>query len=68
MNNELSTETDDELLTSYLDRELSSDDRLQLEQRLVDDSSLRQRLAEMRRAWDLLDAVFLREHLAYLHG
>ncbi len=51
------TELDDELLTSYLDQELASDERLSLEKRLVDDEPLRIRLAEMRRAWDLLDEL-----------
>jgi hypothetical protein len=50
-------ELDDELLTSYLDQELASEERLALEKRLVDDEPLRIRLAEMRRAWDLLDEL-----------
>jgi hypothetical protein len=50
-------EADDELLSSYLDQELSPDERRALEKRLVDDDKLRSRLAEMRRAWDLLDEL-----------
>lgn len=51
------SEADDELLTSYLDQELSPDERASFERRLVDDEPLRQRLAEMRRAWDMLDEL-----------
>ncbi len=51
------TEADDELLTSYLDQELSPEERGSFERRLVDDEPLRKRLAEMRRAWDLLDEL-----------
>jgi hypothetical protein len=50
-------EIEDELLTSYLDQELSIDERVSLEKRLVDEEPLRKRLAEMRRAWDLLDEL-----------
>jgi hypothetical protein len=50
-------EIEDELLTSYLDQELSTEERTTLEKRLVDDEPLRNRLAEMRRAWDLLDEL-----------
>lgn len=45
----------DEQLTSYLDGELSSSESSRLEQKLVHDESLRLRLAELRRAYDLLD-------------
>jgi uncharacterized protein YhaN len=48
---------DDELLTSYLDGELDSVERSQLQQRLMDDAKLRNRLAELQRAWDLLDEL-----------
>jgi hypothetical protein len=48
-------DADDELLTSYLDQELTPEERSQLERRLVDDAALRERLAGMRRAWELLD-------------
>lgn len=45
----------DELLTSYLDGELPPDDQKILELRLVKELGLRQRLAELRQAYDLLD-------------
>ncbi|XZE36770.1 hypothetical protein SH501x_002354 [Pirellulaceae bacterium SH501] len=45
----------DEQLTAYLDGELSSVESNRLEQKLVHDESLRLRLAELRRAYDLLD-------------
>jgi hypothetical protein len=45
----------DEQLTAYLDGELSAIESNQLEQKLVHDESLRLRLAELRRAYDLLD-------------
>jgi hypothetical protein len=48
-------DADDELLTSYLDQELTADERAQFERRLVDEEGLRTRLAELRRAWELLD-------------
>jgi hypothetical protein len=51
------SEADDELLTSYLDQELTPAERRDFERRLVNDERLRQRLAEMRRAWDLLDEL-----------
>lgn len=58
MTRQISTEeidADDELLTSYLDQELTPEERSQFERRLVDEEELRLRLAEMRRAWELLD-------------
>ncbi|XZE43346.1 hypothetical protein SH467x_002904 [Pirellulaceae bacterium SH467] len=45
----------DEQLTAYLDGELSALESSQLEQKLVHHESLRLRLAELRRAYDLLD-------------
>jgi hypothetical protein len=47
----------DEELTAYLDGELSAEDSAALEGRLVGQESLRMRLAELRRAYDLLDEL-----------
>jgi hypothetical protein len=46
---------DDDLLTAYLDNELSEPEMEQLRARLVQDDELRKRLAELQRTWDLLD-------------
>lgn len=53
--NEAELEKLDEELTAYLDGELSPNAAADLEARLVQDESLRQRLAELRKAYDLLD-------------
>lgn len=45
----------DERLVAYLDGELPADDRDQLEQELIDDADLRQRLQELQQGWDWLD-------------
>ncbi len=50
-------ETVDEQLTAYLDGELSPTDAAALEKSLVDDERLRLRLAELRKAYDLLDEI-----------
>ena len=47
----------DEQLTAYLDGELSSDESKDLEQRLIDDETLRMRLAELRKSYELLDEL-----------
>ncbi|MBU6174842.1 MAG: hypothetical protein KGQ60_13615 [Planctomycetes bacterium] len=47
----------DEQLTAYLDGELSASDATALEKRLVDEESLRLRLAELRKAYELLDEL-----------
>jgi len=47
----------DEELTAYLDGELPAVQSTSLEQRLVDDARLRQRLAELRQAYDMLDEL-----------
>ena len=47
----------DEQLTAYLDGELSAQEAASIENRLVDDSGLRVRLAELRKAYDLLDEL-----------
>ena len=48
---------DDELLVAYLDGELDSEMRSDLEQRLMDDASLRSRLQTLQRGWDWLDEL-----------
>lgn len=45
----------DEELTAYLDGELPASNAADLERRLVDDLPLRNRLASLRKAYDLLD-------------
>jgi hypothetical protein len=47
----------DEELTAYLDGELTTPESAALEQRLVDEEALRKRLAELRKAYDLLDEL-----------
>lgn len=46
---------DDELLVSYLDGELSREEEADLQNRLVDSDSLRNRLRTLQTGWDLLD-------------
>ncbi len=50
-------ESGDEQLTAYLDGELSAEEASRIENRLVDDEGLRVRLAELRKAYDLLDEL-----------
>ena len=47
----------DELLTAYLDGELSPAESSVLEGRLVNEAALRTRLAELRKTYDLLDEI-----------
>lgn len=47
----------DELLTAYLDGELSPAESAMLEDRLVNEVSLRTRLGELRKTYDLLDEI-----------
>jgi len=54
MTNSSLTEADEELLSAYLDQELTQPERLELERRLVVESDLRQQLAELRKACDML--------------
>ena len=51
------TNTADELLVAYLDGELAADEQVRVERRLADDPEFRARLAQLQRAWDLLDAL-----------
>jgi hypothetical protein len=52
---EIQTDKIDEELTAYLDGELSPELSADLERKLVDDESLRKRLADLRKAYDMLD-------------
>jgi anti-sigma factor RsiW len=47
----------DEELVSYLDGELSPEAAQQVERRLAEDAGYRARLAQLQRAWDLLDSL-----------
>jgi anti-sigma factor RsiW len=47
----------DEELVSYLDGELDASGAARVERRLADDASYRARLAQLQRAWDLLDTL-----------
>ena len=44
-------------LVAYLDGELSSNDRSQIEDRLARDNEYRQELAQLQKTWDMLDAL-----------
>jgi len=48
---------DDELVTAYLDGELTQDEVATFESRLSGDSQLRKRLQQQQRSWDLLDQL-----------
>jgi len=48
---------DDELLVAYLDGELDGEMRATVEQRLLDDDTLRSRLQSLQRGWDWLDEL-----------
>ncbi len=48
---------DDESLVAYLDGELQPQERSQLEQRLLEDESLRVRLQELQQSWDWLEQL-----------
>lgn len=54
----------DEVLTAYLDDELSPAEREEVEARLSRDVEFRRQLSQMQRAWDLLDAL-PREELSF---
>ncbi len=47
----------EEELVAYLDGELADSDRARIERRLADDLPFRQRLAQLEKAWDLLDLL-----------
>ena len=46
-----------ELLVAYLDGELDSQQTVDIERRLADDLTLRQRLHELQKTWDVLDCL-----------
>jgi anti-sigma factor RsiW len=47
----------DEELVAYLDGELDPSGAARVERRLADDAAYRSRLAQLQRAWDLLDTL-----------
>ena len=53
---ELPLNADDEGLVAYLDGELDHQQRAEMEDRLVNDQRLRNRLTHLQSAWDMLDA------------
>lgn len=50
-------EVDSELLTAYLDGELSESETIAVEKRLATDSEFRTQMQDMQNAWDMLDAL-----------
>lgn len=54
---EMPVDRDDEQLVAYLDGELSGKERAELEDRLIDEESLRLRLQGLQRGWDMLDVL-----------
>ncbi len=50
-------ELDSELLTAYLDGELSESETIAVERRLASDSGFRSQMQDMQNAWDMLDAL-----------
>lgn len=48
---------DDELLTSYLDGELSDEQRIEVEARLANEAEFRANLHRLQRTWDILDEL-----------
>lgn len=55
MTGEAIPESDEELLSAYLDGELGSDQRREFQLRLANEPMLRERLVTYQQAWDLLD-------------
>lgn len=49
--------TIDEELVAYLDGELDASGAARVERRLADDATYRARLAQLQRAWDMLDTL-----------
>lgn len=47
----------EEELVAYLDGELPDVDRARIEKRLADDASCQRKLAQLQKAWDLLDML-----------
>ncbi|MBB3210327.1 hypothetical protein FHS27_006174 [Rhodopirellula rubra] len=48
-------DSDDELLVAYLDGELAREERDAVENRLIGEEPLRQRLQDLQRSWDMLE-------------
>ncbi len=55
VSDETPLDPDDELLVAYLDGELNRKDQAELENRLLEEEGLRQRLRQLQTGWDLLD-------------
>lgn len=51
------TDSDDELLTSYLDGELSDERQQEVEKRLSEEPKFRDKLHGLQSAWDMLDEL-----------
>ncbi|MDR2346455.1 MAG: hypothetical protein LBE18_10340 [Planctomycetaceae bacterium] len=51
------TRTDEEILIEYLDGELSTESRLEVEEQLVREPEMREVLAQLQRDWDSLDLL-----------
>ena len=56
-NTPATTATIDEELVAYLDGELDASGAARIERRLADDAAYRARLAQLERAWDMLDTL-----------
>ncbi|QEG24731.1 anti-sigma factor family protein [Mariniblastus fucicola] len=52
-----SEEIDSELLTAYLDGELSDADCIGVEKRLAEDPGFHRKMCELQNAWDMLDSL-----------
>ena len=57
LDDEAPLDQESELLVAYLDNELSPPERSQLEDRLVEESGLRNRLSELEAGWSLLTEI-----------
>ena len=57
LTDERPVDPEDESLVAYLDGELEPDERSRLEQRLLDEPSLRGRLQQLQRSWDWLEEL-----------
>ncbi|TWU49764.1 anti-sigma factor family protein [Rubripirellula reticaptiva] len=57
ISDETPLDPDDELLVAYLDGELERSERTEVENRLLDDETLRVRLQQLQSGWDLLEEL-----------
>jgi len=48
---------DEELISAYLDDELSPEEAARVSRRLMEDPAYQQRLGQLQKAWDLLDTL-----------